>query len=133
MKLNFFLKFFLFLILIFNKNIFADEAYVFCSDKDRNWEWLKINDEYIKVSGFWLEEHLNENFSIFIFKLENSESEIQNLQKKCINNFGEQFIYPQPSITFSHKWGVFYLESEKKIIGNFSLSLYYFPFTRSRY
>lgn len=126
------LKLLLFFILTFNKNIFAEEAYVFCSDKDKNWEWLKINDEYRKVSGIWSEVNLNNNFTIYIFKLENSEFEIRKLQNECIQSFGEQFIYPQPSIRFSNKWGVFFIESENRMIGNFSF-IAYFPWTLSRY
>ncbi|APJ03670.1 hypothetical protein [Silvanigrella aquatica] len=50
MKYKIFLNYMLLFIFILSNSIAkADEVFVYCADKDKNWKWLKFNNEYVKV------------------------------------------------------------------------------------
>ena len=90
---------------LFVNNIFAHSTYVICSTNERDWEWLKADNKYVSVSGEWKYVWINST-SFSYFKITDSVK-VEDLQNKCINQFGTSYVYAQPSDNRFSKWNVF--------------------------
>jgi hypothetical protein len=86
-----------------HKPLFANYTYIICADKSKNWDWL---DGSI-VDGIWIKKHVKGNFFSRSFLLEGGINHYKILREECKNQFGNQFIYPQPSFYSFSNWSVF--------------------------
>ncbi|APJ02863.1 hypothetical protein [Silvanigrella aquatica] len=101
---NIFLKLILLSMIIFNKEIQAEYAYVFCSDEQKNWHWL--NNKNYTVNGLW-SIRSGSLFSHYYFKIEGGFNKIYELKMDCMKQFGDKFKNAQPSDYYSRYWSVF--------------------------
>jgi hypothetical protein len=86
-------------------NIYADTTYVFCATKDRKWEWLKVEGNYVYVNGDWKSSMINST-KFYYFKI-SDDVKVEDLQKQCIQNLGSSYIYAQPANNSSRTWHIF--------------------------
>ncbi|APJ02862.1 hypothetical protein [Silvanigrella aquatica] len=111
-------RFFLIYFLISSRFLFANEVYVYCADKKENWQWLKNNNEYVKVEGDWGEKLMNYSSYFYYFIPKGGLNEINILKQMCLKNFGNDFIYPQPGYFNSSYWSVFAYNSNEIYVGH---------------
>ncbi|APJ02864.1 hypothetical protein [Silvanigrella aquatica] len=112
-----------FIIIIFVNPVFClSETYVFCADKKRNWKWLNTKNN--KISGEWGIFSTNSKYGHYYFIPEDGIHKIRELKMACINEFGQEFIYPQPSDSYARYWAVFAIDKSHLIPGHYTLFSY---------
>ncbi|APJ03109.1 hypothetical protein [Silvanigrella aquatica] len=84
---------------------YADEASIFCSNKNRNWHWL--NNGITKVKGKWVSSQNNQNQYFTYFILDGGEEKYLKLREICQFSFGNDYIFPQPGRLYDYAWSVF--------------------------
>ncbi|KAB8037947.1 hypothetical protein GCL60_12305 [Silvanigrella paludirubra] len=103
------------IILFFEKSIYADNTYVFCATEERKWEWLKVDNKYVSVSGDWNETeislknfHNNKSFYFLYFKIIDNTFNLKQLETECQKKFGNDYIFAQPgNYRFDNNWNLF--------------------------
>ncbi len=106
MKLNVIKYVIISLLLFINKSVFAEIAdningwmkitttSVFCANKHRTYHWLDNET----VSGYWKEyTDFDSGYEFYYFYLTEGVGKYNELKNKCIEKFGNDFIYPQPA------------------------------------
>lgn len=106
-------------ILYLNNFAFADETYVYCSDENKNWNWL--SNGTVKVQGYWNTNTLRNGLYFDIFIIKNGLDEIVSLKNKCIEEFGANYIYAQPADNRFQRWSLFALNDSHFVTGIFTL------------
>ena len=86
-------------------NTHADIAYIYCATPNMNWNWLKEMGDYVFVSGEWKSGQIG-SYRFNYFKITDNTN-ISNLQKKCVKQFGESYIFAQPADDTSTDWNLF--------------------------
>jgi hypothetical protein len=97
--------FFIFGSIFITSNSHADIAYIYCATSEMNWNWLKEMGDYITVSGVWKSGQIGSN-RFHYFKLTDNTN-VANLQKKCVKQFGEAYIFAQPADETATDWNLF--------------------------
>ncbi|WP_186649059.1 hypothetical protein [Fluviispira vulneris] len=92
-------------ILIPVQKIYAKEAYVYCSTKDRHWHWLE--NKSVNVSGEWVYIYLEPTKYYQFFKVNAGKDLVIDLKNRCKKEFGQDFIYAQPAEYATDYWHVF--------------------------
>ncbi|APJ03095.1 hypothetical protein [Silvanigrella aquatica] len=109
----------IFIILFFSKNAMSSvETSVICADKDKNWQWLSNGNQ--RVSGIWGIAQTNHFYSYYYFLPEGGIDKIKELKNECIQQFGINFIYPQPSDHYFQNWSVFATDKKNIYPGHVS-------------
>lgn len=84
---------------------------VFCSTKNNQWNWLEGNNKSIIVHGDLITSAIKindfEELIIKYFKLSAGILKLNELKKKCISKFGDEYIFAQPGSRFFDSWYVF--------------------------
>ena len=86
-------------------NTFANETYVFCSDNNKNWNWL--GNGKVKVNGTWKHASTQSVNFYKYFILDEGIAKYNSLKSQCLTEFGPEFIYPQPSDSYFSGWSPF--------------------------
>ncbi|APJ03669.1 hypothetical protein [Silvanigrella aquatica] len=107
----------IFTFILLENYAIADEAFAFCADNEKNWGWLIHNDDYVKVKGVWREMQTNNSTYFYYFIPNEGMDKIIEIQKDCVESFGNDFIYPQAGSKKSNDWFVFAASSYKIIDG----------------
>ena len=103
------------IIFFFEKRIYADNTYVFCATEERKWEWLKVDNKYVSVSGEWKESEIsfknldtNKSFYFSYFNIIDNKYNLISLEKECQKKFGNDYIFAQPAnYRFDNNWNLF--------------------------
>ncbi|APJ04695.1 hypothetical protein [Silvanigrella aquatica] len=107
---------FLFSQIINFKSYSLEKTFVFCSNNEANWYWLKdSNNNYVYVMGkweFWKFGTVFNNASFSYFIPQDSLKEIMELSKKCSKAFGSDYFTPQPANYNTSRWSVFAIDGE---------------------
>lgn len=124
-------KFYLIILISFvlfcnNKPSFASYTYIICADKHKNWNWL----EGIISDGFWIKKHIKSNFFSNHYVLKEGIEYYKFLREECKNQFGNDFIYPQPSLHSFSNWTVFTDKDGNKFPGHETLLYNYHKIPR---
>jgi hypothetical protein len=95
-------------------NLYAETTHIFCATKEKKWEWLKINDQYVTISGEWKQGIVSNKIctSCHFVYFEPNFDFVEALQKKCIEIFGIEYVYAQPANNRLNDWGVFGKENK---------------------
>ncbi len=91
-------------------NIHAENTYVICATKDKKWDWLKENGDYVTVSGQWKTAQSGYNYYSY-FKLKDNTN-INDLKNKCIEKFGISYIFIQPASNIYDDWMLFEMNEQ---------------------
>lgn len=112
------LSFFVSIILLFYNKANASNIYVYCSDKNSNWNWL--SNQNVKVNGQWVYENIVPTLYIKYFIIQGGVKNYIKLRNECIKEFGIDYIYPQPAGSAIEGWHTFAIDEKIKLPGVFS-------------
>ncbi len=94
-----------FIPLLLTQKAYAEEVYVYCAADKDNWHWLK--NKTVIVTGEWRMKRLQNSFYLEYFKIVGGLSVVHDLQKQCIEEFGQEYKYAQPANNIFTGWRVF--------------------------
>lgn len=122
-------------LVCFKNNAYSKTAIkaVYCADKNKNWFWLKNNNGE-KISIFVVEK-IALKYNIYAkygealwWKVKYSipftdqpEKVIFDLQKKCKEQYGNNFEYAQPAVNILSSWEPFGLNDEQIAKGVYNI------------
>ena len=128
MKINHLYFFYTMILFFVSKNIYADTTSVFCATINRDWEWLKENNKILEINGEWISFEKpatsNSYFYLRYFKINEGKSKIEELQNKCIKNFGPSYIYAQPADSRFSAWTLMGINDQSVAKGTFEIANY---------
>ena len=121
--MNIFKIYIIFVIGIFIcKNVCADNTFVFCSTENKKWEWLKVNNNYVMVTGEWgyiRTETINNSFyDALYFKVHEGSKKIEEFKNHCKNTFGSLYVFAQAASSSISEWYLLGID-DKHISGRF--------------
>ncbi|WP_397601120.1 hypothetical protein [Silvanigrella sp.] len=95
-------------IFIMNE-VYAEEIYVICTSRNKSWNWLVINNQFVSVNGEWQSQYANINEDIYrvinYFQIE--EDKVIEFQSECQKQFGPSFLYAQAAYSKFSGWFLF--------------------------
>lgn len=112
--------------IFFANNSFADTTEVYCATPNKKWEWLKQNGKIVSVKGEWVyfTKEFSENRTLHLkyFKLDGDWRDIENLQNKCVDNYGSSYAYAQVANGFMSGWHLIGTDNTRVAKGVYELA-----------